>query len=370
MRMTDIFTIQDTMAQQVASRLRLQLDPAQQARLTKRYTSNAVAYEYYVKGVYSLDQRGWRIETKPQMEATVDLFKKAIEADPNFALAYAQLAYAYAWRAIFIEPTEAVWAERAREEINRAQALDPQLAETRLARYLLLSSKYEGYQNEAAVRELLLAQQLNPNVGHAELGFLYYHIGLEDLAARELQRALEIDPTNEFAKSQTRFQYLMVGRYDEWLAAYQRLYPNDPVSARYFLGKGRLEEAQRAIEEMSARNPDDIELPRQKALLFALRGDFRSAEAMIPTILSKHPLYDLQYHHAAYDIACIYALEGKSDEAVRWLREAAAMGFPCYPLFERDAYLNRIRQAPEFIQFMAEMKAQNERYRREFAQTP
>ena len=118
---------------------------------------------------------------------------------------------------------------------------------------------------------------------------------------------------------------------------------------------------------MSARNPDDIELPRQKALLFALRGDFRSAEAMIPTILSKHPLYDLQYHHAAYDIACIYALTGKSDEAVRWLREAAAMGFPCYPLFERDAYLNRIRQTPEFIQFLAEMKAQNERYRREFA---
>jgi len=40
---------------------------------------------------------------------------------------------------------------------------------------------------------------------------------------------------------------------------------------------------------------------------------------------------------------------------------------PNYPMFERDPYLNRIRQAPEFIQFMAEMKAQNEKYRREFA---
>jgi len=100
------------------------------------------------------------------------------------------------------------------------------------------------------------------------------------------------------------------------------------------------------IEEFSARK-DHSEVPRQQALLFAFRGDFRSAEAMIPTILSTHPPYDLPYHHAAQDIACIYALEGKSDEAVRWLREAAAMGFPCYPLFERDAYLNRIRQAPE-----------------------
>jgi tetratricopeptide (TPR) repeat protein len=129
-----------------------------------------------------------------------------------------------------------------------------------------------------------------------------------------------------------------------------------------------LEEAQKALEELSTKNPDDLELPRQKALLLALKGDFRSAEAAIPFILGKHPLKDLNYHHAAYDIDCLYALEGKSDEAVKWLREAAATGFPCYPLFERDAYLNRIRQAPEFIQFMAEMKAQNERYRREFGE--
>jgi TolB-like protein len=363
LRMTDIFTIQDTVAQQVASRLRLQLDSSQQARLTKRYTSNPIAYEFYVKGVYSFDQGS----SKPQMEATIDFFKEAIEADPNFALAHAQLAYAYATKAIFIEPTEPVWVERAREETDRAQALDPQVAETHLARCLLLWSGYEGYQNEAAVRELLLAQQLNPNVGHVNLGSLYNHIGLEDLGARELQRALEIDPTSEFAKSLTLAQYQMVGKYDEWLAAHQKLYPNDPISAWYFLGKGRLEEAQKAIEELSAEKPDDLELPRQKALLFALKRDFHSAEALIPSILSKHHLKDLNYHHATYDIACIYALEGKSDEAVKWLRETAATGFPCYPLFERDAYLNRIRQAPEFMQFMAEMKAQNERYRREFA---
>jgi hypothetical protein len=103
----------------------------------------------------------------------------AIEADPNFALAHAQLASGYAWTAIIIEPTEPVWAERAKEAINGAQTLDSQLAETHLARYLLLSSRYEDYQNETAVRALLIAQQLNPNVGHAELGFLYYHIGLE-----------------------------------------------------------------------------------------------------------------------------------------------------------------------------------------------
>jgi tetratricopeptide (TPR) repeat protein len=363
MRVTDIFTIQDTMSQQVASRLRLQLDPAQQARLTKRSTSNPVAYEFYLKGVYSFDQRV--SFAKPQWEATINFFTQAIEADPNFALAHAQLAYTYATTAVFFEPTEPVWAERAKEEINQAQTLDPQLAETHLARFQLMFSQYEGYQGEAAVREVLLAQQLNPNVGHGELAYLYLHLGLEDLGARELQRAFEIDPTSEFAKAMTLFMYDVGSKYDEY-AAHRNLYRDDDMEALYFMGTGRLDEAQKAIDEWSAKRPDDIVLPPRKALLFALKGDFRAAEAAIPAILSIHPVKDPHYHHAAYDIARIYALEGKSVEAVKWLREAATTGFPCYPLFERDAYLNRIRQAPEFIQFMTEMKAQHEKYQREF----
>ena len=365
MRSADIFTIQDTVAQQVATRLQLQLDPSQQARLMKRYTSNPVAYEYYLKGVYTFDQRVTGTQRK---EATIDFFKQAIEADPNFALAHAQLAYAYAQKAIFIEPTEAVWAERAKEEINRAEALDPQLAETHLARFQLLYGAYEGYQGEAAVRELFLAQQLNPNVGHAELAYLYLHLGLEDLAARELERASEIDPTSEYAKMMTLLMYELGGKFDEY-AAHRELYHDAYMDAWYFMGTGRLDGAQKTIDEWSTKRPDDIELPPKKALLFALKGDFRAAEASIPAILSSHPVKDPLYHHAAYDIARIYALEGKSVEAVKWLREANATGFQPYPLFERDAFLNRIRNAPEFIQFMAEMKAQNERYRREFAST-
>jgi tetratricopeptide (TPR) repeat protein len=258
-----------------------------------------------------------------------------------------------------------VWAERAKEEINRAEAIDSQLAETHLARFQLLYSHYEGYQGEAAVRELLLAQQLNPNVGHAELAYLCLHIGLEDLGARELQRAFEIDPTSEFTKEMTLLLYEVGGKYDEY-AAHRELYHDDDMEVVYLMGTGRLDEAQKAIEEWSAKKPDDISLPYRKALLLALKGDFRAAEAAIPSILSRHPVKDPLYHHAAYDIARIYALEGKSVEAVKWLREANATGFQPYPLFERDAYLNRIRQAPEFVRFMAEMKAQNERYRSEF----
>jgi hypothetical protein len=120
------------------------------------------------------------------------------------------------------------------------------------------------------------------------------------------------------------------------------------------------------MDEWSAKQPTNVDLSPMKALLFAVKGDFRAAEAEIPIILSKHPLKDPLYHHAAYDIACVYALEGKSAESVKWLRESAVAGFHLYPRYVRDAYLNRIRGAPEFIQFLAEMKAENDRYRHEF----
>jgi len=59
-------------------------------------------------------------------------------------------------------------------------------------------------------------------------------------------------------------------------------------------------------------------------------------------------------------------LIGRSGEAVKWLREAAATGLSSYPLFARDPYLDRIRQEPEFAQFLAETRSVYEKYRTEF----
>jgi hypothetical protein len=87
----------------------------------------------------------------------------------------------------------------------------------------------------------------------------------------------------------------------------------------------------------------------------------------VPKILALHPRKDPLYHHAAYDIACIYALHGNGGEAVKWLRDASVNGYHLYPRYTRDSFLNRIRQSPDFIAFLAEMKAENERFRREFS---
>jgi TolB-like protein len=365
MRMTDIFTIQDTVAQQVASRLRLRLDPSQQTRLAKRYTANPLAYQFYLKGLYHFDQR--MSLNAAQMRTTIDYFSKAVEADPDFAAAHAQLASVYALIGVFRETTETAWVDRARAEIARAEALDPKLAEIQLARFRLLSSHYEGFNVAGAVRALLSAQELDPDVGHAELGYAYTHLGLPDLAARSLTRALEIDPTSEYAKSQLLVMYEMSGQDREWLAAFKRFRPNAPVEPWYYLKTAQLDEAERAVAAAVARERSgEIALLRARALLAARKGDSRAAEAAIPAMLKRHPVKDPYYHHTAYAIACIYAIGGKSAEALKWLREAVATGFSTYPLFEGDPALDRIRSVPEFQTFMGELKITTDGYRREF----
>jgi tetratricopeptide (TPR) repeat protein len=233
-----------------------------------------------------------------------------------------------------------------------------------VARHLILWSAYEGYQTEAAIQELLLAQQLNPGIGHLELGVIYWHNGLEDQAGRELQRALEIDPTSEKVKEELYNSTALSGRTDEGLAAQQRFFNRGP-GLKYYLEKNMLSDARPLLEEALTKDPNNPVVRLRKALFLALEEDFRAAEAEIPWIL-EHIRKDRGYHHNAYEIARVYALAGKSQEAVKWLRETAGTGLPCHPLFERDPYLSRIRQAPEFIQFMSEMKAQVEKYRREF----
>ena len=160
--------------------------------------------------------------------------------------------------------------------------------------------------------------------------------------------------------------YEVQSKYDEF--ASDSSVPHDGrFEVWYFIAKGRFDEAQKAFEEWSAMQPGDVTLTPMKAVLLASKGDFLGAEAEIPIILSKHPVKDPLYHHATYDIACVYALEGKSAEAVKWLRESAIAGYHLYPRYQREAYFNRIRQSPEFIQFLAEMKAENDRYRHEFS---
>ena len=365
----DIFTTQDAIAEQVASRLQVHLSSAQQARFSRRTTSNPLAYDYYTRGVYNYDQRRRGAAGRSQNEATIDLFKRALAADPSYALAHARLAHAYAFHGVFNAPDEQDrWIALAKTEIDGADALDPQLPETHLARALVLFSDSSGYLAAAAIREVRAAQRFDPNIGHHELAELYNHVGLEDLAERAFQKAFEIDPTSGILASDYVAYYHLQHRPDEFITALRKYFPEDRVPPSYHLMKGELEEARR-VDELAARNGgwrDDL-LP---AYLLAFERKKEGSEALLA-----RKIRDLRvsaratnYHHVTYEIACVYALNGNEIEAMKWLRHSAEKGLRSYTLFARDPYLDNIRRLPAFNQFMAEMRAEYEQLRNEFAQ--
>ena len=363
-RMSDIFTIQDTVAQQVAARLRLRLNPEQQARLTKRHTLNPEAYEYFLKGKASLDQRTIAIGNLQPIEAAIGYFKKAVALDPKYALAYASLAEAYSLNAGFNDPDNPVWIELMQEALAQAESLDPQLAEIHKLRADYFLSQHGGWNHSQAAREARQALDLNPSVGHSALGSIYDHLGLDETTGlREFQREIEIDPTDEFSHWRLADAYFLYGKFDEALEVSRR--SSGVPFAPALIGKGQLDEAAQVLEVSLKKSPGNMRDQSSLALIMALKGRHEDAEAALPAILQQ-ARNQTPYHHITYNAACIYALGGKTGESLKWLRTTAETGMPNYPLFERDPYLNRIRQAPEFIQFLAEMKEQHERYKREF----
>jgi TolB-like protein/Tfp pilus assembly protein PilF len=353
----EIFAVEDEISQQVVSRLRVRLSPTEQARLNRHYTSSPEAYEYYLKGIRTFSTvAGAAPSITGDVETGLKLLERAIEIDPGYALAHAQMAWGYTWLGLFTNAGP-VWIERARQALARADGLDPSLAESHVVRHLLLWSWFEGYQLIPAFEELKKAQQMNPNVGHWELGAFYGHFGMVEAAMRALERAAEIDPTNDTVRAERVIALWVSARYAEAIAENEKLGRplSGPQTIVAYVGAGRLNDARPMIDEALARNPNDRVARDLRAVLVAKEGKHTEAAAMLVP-LSESQRMGRAFHHAAYNRACVYALASNANIAVEWLRDTVKAGMPNYPAFSRDSCFDPIRRTPQFIQFMAELE--------------
>jgi hypothetical protein len=129
---------------------------------------------------------------------------------------------------------------------------------------------------------------------------------------------------------------------------------------------GDLASAERIAESVTAVPDQDrhqyILFHSIRGLIAALRGDVAGARDQIDQTV-RHKKSFGHYHHAQYDIACIYALLGEKDRALDWLTDSARNGFPCHSLFERDPYLDAIR-GERFDALITALKTECDGYRR------
>jgi TolB-like protein len=363
----DVFALQDRISEQVSGALRLKLTASDEVRFRKRFTSNPEAYEYYLKGMRSYDRRGVIQNSAPVLREAMEMLRKAIALDPDYALARAQLAGVYAYMGVLLEP-EGPWIDLAHEQLRRAEALDPELPQIHVARFELLWSAQEGFRVAEAARELRIAAKLDPNAGQGELGLLYAHLGLEAAAIREADKALQIDPASETVQWRYVEVRDLLGLVNEAIDAHHRF--GDRLTASYSVRKAYLwkrdwETARRINDYVLSLNPREPFVRSNSLLLAALQGDFGPYEREKLKIIAA-ARRSRAYHHVTYNFAAICVLQGKAKQAVEWLIETADKGMPNYTLFSRDPHLDPIRNDPAFIEFMAKLKPRWEDFQREF----
>jgi serine/threonine protein kinase/tetratricopeptide (TPR) repeat protein len=363
--MEDLFQMQDEVSRRIAEALKVELSPSEERRLELAARGGGEAYELYLRGKYEL----LRDTNLPGINAAIDLFEKSRQADPDFPLALLGLADAYARMSFSFDP-EGDWHARAEEMLEKALALDPHLPEARYIRGRLLWSPRGGFDHARALREFLAAIDARPNLGpaHDWLGLVLTHVGLLEEAAQAYSRALEIDPDDPFAEVHLALVRFLQGRYAEALEVTERQLERVPAPWSEYqiafcqLRLGSAEAAARAVERGSRRFPGDVLFLSLRGLLAALAGDRGRASEQIELVVRNRKSFG-HYHHAQYDIGCIHALLGDKGEAIRWLEEAAANGFPCQPFFETDPLLEPLRGEERFARLLERLRVERNRHR-------
>ena len=353
---SDLLRLQDEIARAIVDALPVQMTTEDRARVEAQSTQNPAAYAAYLRG------RAELAPNKPSnTQAAVAHFQNAINRDANFVLAYAGLAMASARQGLYFaeEGEVRAWQKHARDAASRAFQLDPELAQSHEALAAVARSTDFDWTNVITLASRALDRNPTLDQSHAFVAAAFMHLGLLDRARSEAQLVMELNQAN--VEEPLRIQgasAMFGGRYDEAFDLFQRASraSNEPVEwyvayASYYTGrKQEAEDMLRQIRGKSARTQRRAQATL--ASFLAARGEAAEAKKLIGAIVAG----SYMDHHVAYSLGAAYAQLDMPDEALRWLNESRQGGFPCYPWFERDPLLSRLKDQPGFQVFLDALK--------------
>ena len=361
----DIFEMQDQVSRKIAEALEVELTPSEERRLGRTARPAGEVYELYLKGRANLF-RG----TLSDINAAIEAFEQARDADPRFALAWAGLSAAYLQMAMNYEP-EGEWQARAAEMCERALSVDPQLPEGRYLRGALLWTPRSGFDHAGAMRELFAAIAGRPSLSeaHDRLSVVLDHVSMFEESLSASEAAVAINPADGLALVHRGLAHYHLGHYERALGMSEQASAHTPAAwifhqiAHCLVRLGRLSEAAAMVERTSRQFPNDVLFYPVRGIIAAFERDTVRARQQIELTIQNRKSF-IHYHHAQYDIACIYAQLGQREKALEWLADAAHNGFPCYGFFEIDLLLESIREEERFRSLIVELRAECDGYRR------
>jgi serine/threonine protein kinase len=363
-----LLSIQDTVAEQVADALRLDLTPGERDRLRRRLTTNVDAYDQYLRGRASLVHY-----SEAGMSIAIDAFERAIAIDPHFEQARAGLAMACAWHSIRFayEPDAFRWGERADREARAALASDPSLAEAMLAVGSVAGTQYGGFDWPVVIDHATRALVLDPtlDLGHVVLMRAFFHMGLFERMAEEAAASRRLDPLGnvEIARLEVAAS-LHSGAYGRAREqATVLLARTDAPVVQNYLGlaqfySGDAHASRGMLGRVMRGGRPDVRSQAALAGVEAAAGD-RMAARRRALAIEQGPYMD---HHVASSLGGVWAQLGDAQASVKWLQLAADTGFPAYPWFVRDPMLDPIRADPAFVSLLERLRQRHELHKARF----
>ena len=315
--MEDIFAIQDDISQAIVKALRVILSEEEKKAIEKVRTENVEAYEYYLRGRQFFQQL-----RRKSLEYARQMFNRAIEIDPDYALAHAGVADSCSLLYTYFDARE---SNRRQADLasQTALELEPELAEAHVARGIAVSLS-KGF--EEAAQEFETAMRLDPKLFEAPYfyGRARKSQGLFAEAARLFDRASAIRPEDYQAPSLLAGCYESLGLDDEARAVNRRVI--------------------RLINDRLQLNPDDV-----RACILAANAHSKLHETEPALEFARRSLeLDPDDAMILYNVACTYSMLGKPDDALSCLERAIDGGFGHREWIEHDSDFDSIRDTPRF----------------------
>jgi TolB-like protein/DNA-binding winged helix-turn-helix (wHTH) protein/Flp pilus assembly protein TadD len=351
--LTQVISLQRDVARAIADEIKITLTLDEEARLASTRPVNPEAYEAYLKGRY------FQKPTEESLKKSIEYFQQAISIDPNYAPAYAKLAFSHIMLAAFNFAPDSEHYPIARKAALKALEIDDTVAE---AHTLLGHVKYRfDWDWTGAEREFRRAIELDPNsvVAHDRYAYYLDFMGRMEEALAEIKRARALDPVLLTIGPGVGWFLYHAHQYDQAIAAFQRSLELDPDVPMVHMGIGLAYIQKRMYEEAIAELQEAVALgtvggpstyTAMLAYAYAVSG--RKAEAR--KILNELKQQMKQRHVSPFNIAEIHTGLGEKDRAFEWLEKAYEERDEDL-IFIRDPILDSLRPDPRFQSLLRRM---------------
>jgi len=358
----DIIAVQDEIAQKIVEGLRLELSPAEQDGMAKPATQNPAAYEQYLRGRDLFAKFIFRTIAQEDCDAAIEHFQRAIELDPNFALALDGLGACFVNR-VFKGFGGAEDYERAELAFNKALAIDPRLIEARMLMVFVYLWRGE---KEKAREEVARARREAPDeaVVHFVKATLHRLDGEYGRALRSYDRLMRLDPAAHVVVGYNRaLVYMYMGNFEETNRQLDQAGdPENPLVKTFralsLYYTGQTDAAVELMQKNVAEHPNMHGIRPFMAMFLSAQGKHDEAMAQLNSSVIRNAEVDPDI---AYSVASVYAVQGKREEALDWLARSIALGNENQPCFESDPNWANLRQDEQFQTLMAKVRAAHAR---------